>query len=129
MVTITQVAEQKIRELMAEEKDVVGLRVYVRGGGCHGYQYGMAFESKTPRTIRSLRWATSKSSWTRRAPRCCKARRSITWTACRDPGFLSRIPKPRRPAAAAAHLVPKWSIRMSGGAPPRDFYYEARVAH
>jgi len=40
------VAEQKIKELMAEEKDVVGLRVYVRGGGCHGYQYGMAFESK-----------------------------------------------------------------------------------
>lgn len=47
MVTISAVAEQKIRELMAEEKDVVGLRVYVRGGGCHGYQYGMAFESKT----------------------------------------------------------------------------------
>ncbi|MBH0192378.1 MAG: iron-sulfur cluster insertion protein ErpA [Nitrospira sp.] len=46
MVTITAVAEQKIKELMAEEQDVVGLRVYVRGGGCHGYQYGMAFESK-----------------------------------------------------------------------------------
>src|SRR5207248_2016815 len=46
MVTITAVAEQKIRELMQEEKDVVGLRVYVKGGGCHGYQYGMAFESK-----------------------------------------------------------------------------------
>ena len=46
MVTITQLAEQKIKELMAEEKDVGGLRVYVRGGGCHGYQYGMAFESK-----------------------------------------------------------------------------------
>jgi iron-sulfur cluster insertion protein len=46
MVTITSVAEQKIRELMQEEKDAVGLRIYVRGGGCHGYQYGMAFESK-----------------------------------------------------------------------------------
>jgi iron-sulfur cluster insertion protein len=46
MVTITAVAEQKIRELMQEEKDVVGLRVFVKGGGCHGYQYGMAFESK-----------------------------------------------------------------------------------
>ena len=46
MVTITKVAEQKIRELMTEEKDVIGLRVYVRGGGCNGYQYGMAFESK-----------------------------------------------------------------------------------
>jgi iron-sulfur cluster insertion protein len=46
MVTITLVAEQKIRELMSEEKDAVGLRIYVRGGGCHGYQYGMALESK-----------------------------------------------------------------------------------
>jgi len=46
MVTITQVAVEKIRELMQEEKDTVGLRVYVRGGGCHGYQYGMAFETK-----------------------------------------------------------------------------------
>jgi iron-sulfur cluster insertion protein len=46
MVTITQVAEEKIRELMKEEKDTLGLRIYVRGGGCHGYQYGMAFESK-----------------------------------------------------------------------------------
>ena len=46
MVTITPVAEQKIQELMKEEKDIVGLRIYVRGRGCHGYQYGMAFESK-----------------------------------------------------------------------------------
>ena len=46
MVTITQFAEQKIKELMQEEKDSVGLRIYVRGGGCHGYQYGMAFETK-----------------------------------------------------------------------------------
>lgn len=46
MVTITPMAEQKIKELMQEEKDTVGLRIYVRGGGCHGYQYGMAFETK-----------------------------------------------------------------------------------
>jgi iron-sulfur cluster insertion protein len=46
MVTITDTAENKIRELMKEEPDVEGLRIYVRGGGCHGYQYGMAFESK-----------------------------------------------------------------------------------
>jgi iron-sulfur cluster insertion protein len=45
MITITPMAENKIRELMQEEKDTVGLRVYVKGGGCHGYQYGMAFES------------------------------------------------------------------------------------
>ena len=46
MVTITPIAEQKIKELMLEEKDTVGLRVYVRGGGCRGYQYGLAFETK-----------------------------------------------------------------------------------
>lgn len=46
MLTISSKAEQMIKDLMKEERDVVGLRVYVRGGGCHGYQYGMAFESK-----------------------------------------------------------------------------------
>jgi iron-sulfur cluster insertion protein len=46
MITITQTAENKIQELIKEEQDAVGLRIYVRGGGCHGYQYGMAFESK-----------------------------------------------------------------------------------
>ena len=46
MVTISAGAEQKIRELIKDEQDAVGLRVYVRGGGCHGYQYGMAFETK-----------------------------------------------------------------------------------
>ncbi len=46
MVTITDVAERKIKEMMVEEKDTVGLRIYVRGGGCNGYQYGMSFESK-----------------------------------------------------------------------------------
>ncbi|HEX9869146.1 MAG TPA: iron-sulfur cluster insertion protein ErpA [Candidatus Tectomicrobia bacterium] len=46
MITITSTAEEKIQELMQEEQDTIGLRVYVKGGGCHGYQYGMAFESK-----------------------------------------------------------------------------------
>lgn len=46
MITITSEAEQKIRELMQQDNESVGLRIYVRGGGCHGYQYGMAFESK-----------------------------------------------------------------------------------
>ena len=46
MITITPTAEQKIRELLQEENDTIGLRMFVKGGGCHGYQYGMAFESK-----------------------------------------------------------------------------------
>lgn len=47
MITITMKAEEKIRELMQEEKEIIGLRVYVKGGGCHGYQYGMSLESST----------------------------------------------------------------------------------
>lgn len=46
MITMTSAAEEKVRELMQEEQDTIGLRVFVKGGGCHGYQYGMAFESK-----------------------------------------------------------------------------------
>ena len=46
MVTITDIAAGKIQELAKEEENVLGLRVYVKGGGCSGYQYGMAFESK-----------------------------------------------------------------------------------
>ena len=46
MITITSRAEAKIQELMEEEVDTIGLRVYVKGGGCHGYQYGMSFESR-----------------------------------------------------------------------------------
>lgn len=46
MITISSEAEQKIRELMRQDSEAVGLRIYVRGGGCHGYQYGMAFETK-----------------------------------------------------------------------------------
>ena len=45
MIRITAIAEGKLQELMQVEKDTVGLRVFVKGGGCHGYQYGMAFES------------------------------------------------------------------------------------
>ena len=45
MITITVKAEEKIRELMLEDQGTVGLRVYVKGGGCHGYQYGMSLES------------------------------------------------------------------------------------
>ncbi len=45
MMTITRKAEEKILELMQEDQETVGLRVYVKGGGCHGYQYGMSLES------------------------------------------------------------------------------------
>ncbi|MGB3940122.1 MAG: iron-sulfur cluster insertion protein ErpA, partial [Candidatus Manganitrophaceae bacterium] len=41
-------AGEKVKEIMqGEQKTGYGLRVYVTGGGCSGYQYGMAFE-ETP---------------------------------------------------------------------------------
>ena len=45
MITITDTASEKIQELLREEQNVLGLRIYVKGGGCSGYQYGMSFET------------------------------------------------------------------------------------
>lgn len=49
IVTMTPNAREVVRKLL-EEKNIPGyaLRVFVSGGGCSGYQYGMAFE-KEPR--------------------------------------------------------------------------------
>lgn len=47
MIIITERGSEKVKEIMAaEEKAGFGLRVYVEGGGCSGFQYGMAFEEK-----------------------------------------------------------------------------------
>ena len=68
MVTITEIAEAKIKEMIKEEEDAVGLRIYVKGGGCSGYQYGMSFEDKTVMTTPLLKKVMSRSSLTPRAP-------------------------------------------------------------
>jgi iron-sulfur cluster insertion protein len=45
MVTVTALAAEKINELLAEEqKSGTGLRVFVQGGGCSGFQYGLMIE-------------------------------------------------------------------------------------
>lgn len=46
MVTITENAAVKIRELMAEEPDgdVSVLRIAIEGGGCSGFQYALGFD-------------------------------------------------------------------------------------
>ena len=45
VITVTDVAAQKIQELLAERGEEYALRVFVAGGGCSGLQYGMAFET------------------------------------------------------------------------------------
>lgn len=47
MVTLTQTAAERLQSIMTEKgmADTHGLRVFVKGGGCGGMQYGMTFES------------------------------------------------------------------------------------
>src|SRR5215210_6744447 len=46
MVTVTDNAAEKIRELMASEPEgeVSVLRVAIQGGGCSGFQYALGFD-------------------------------------------------------------------------------------
>jgi iron-sulfur cluster insertion protein len=45
MIHVTETAASKITELLSEEqKDGSGLRVFVQGGGCSGFQYGLMID-------------------------------------------------------------------------------------
>ena len=45
MINVSTSAATKIQELLAEEqKNNSGLRVFVQGGGCSGFQYGLMIE-------------------------------------------------------------------------------------
>jgi len=45
MVNVSETAAGKIKELLAEEQKIdSGLRVFVQGGGCSGFQYGLMIE-------------------------------------------------------------------------------------
>jgi iron-sulfur cluster assembly accessory protein len=44
LMTVTESAAEKIKQLMAEETDVSVLRVAIQGGGCSGFQYGLGFD-------------------------------------------------------------------------------------
>lgn len=59
MINVTSLAAEKIQELLSEEnKPEAGLRVFVQGGGCSGFQYGLMIEegegaTDTDQTIQS----------------------------------------------------------------------------
>tara|TARA_R100001510_G_C7644204_1_gene201679 strand:- start:265 stop:690 length:426 start_codon:yes stop_codon:yes gene_type:complete len=40
---ITEMAAKKICSLVKEESKAIGLRIFVQGGGCSGFQYGFSF--------------------------------------------------------------------------------------
>ena len=44
-ISVTDEAAGRISQLLSEEnKSTAGLRVFVQGGGCSGFQYGLMFE-------------------------------------------------------------------------------------
>jgi iron-sulfur cluster insertion protein len=48
MITISDSAVKKIKEIIAEEDPSLKLRIFVQGGGCSGFQYGFTLEEQPP---------------------------------------------------------------------------------
>jgi iron-sulfur cluster assembly protein len=51
VITFTENGAQKVQEFLASQSADIqtsGLRVGVRGGGCSGFQYALAFDSERP---------------------------------------------------------------------------------
>jgi iron-sulfur cluster insertion protein len=47
MITLTQSAQDKIKEVLLEENDPKArLRMYVQGGGCSGFSYGFTIDDE-----------------------------------------------------------------------------------
>ena len=49
MITFTEKGAEKVREFLAAQStdlETAGLRVGVRGGGCSGFQYALAFDNQ-----------------------------------------------------------------------------------
>ena len=45
MITVTEAVYDKLAELIIEEdnEEIIGLRIFIQGGGCSGFQYGFRF--------------------------------------------------------------------------------------
>ncbi len=49
MITLSERGAEKVREFLAQQgqvSELAGLRVGVRGGGCSGFQYQLAFDNR-----------------------------------------------------------------------------------
>ena len=48
MITITEKAAEKIKDLYIDENDpnIKGLRIFVQGGGCSGFSYGFTLDEE-----------------------------------------------------------------------------------
>lgn len=48
MISVTPLAAEKINELLSDEQKLgAALRVFVQGGGCSGFQYGLMIEEES----------------------------------------------------------------------------------
>ena len=75
---LTPTATQAVRELL-DKRNLEGyaLRVFVSGGGCSGFQYGMALEGNVRPTDLSWDYEGVKLLWTRFRSIICVAARLI----------------------------------------------------
>jgi iron-sulfur cluster insertion protein len=72
MINVSPNAAEKIAELLNEEGKVgSGLRVFVQGGGCSGFQYGLMIEEAG---------GQGDCSWTRSASATSRVPKSISLT-------------------------------------------------
>ena len=49
LVTLTESAVEKVKELLTQEEEGKGLRLGVKGGGCSGFSYSIAFDFEKER--------------------------------------------------------------------------------
>ena len=92
MITLTDKGAEKVQEFLATQAAVAetaGLRVGVRGGGCSGFQYALAFdEQRDGDTVfedKGIRLLVDTQS----LPVRHRARRSTSSTASRAPASRS----------------------------------------
>jgi iron-sulfur cluster insertion protein len=46
MITITELAKEKIQDILYDEKPGTHIRSFVQGGGCSGFQYGFILDTE-----------------------------------------------------------------------------------